>query len=364
MSILIYTSITKYSLLVYGWFLAERQEVGVSGAYNKLFTKLAQLAQNRLYLLSWVNIVLNKGNQMIVSTKSYIIALSCIVLAECTLVSKVVIFDLGGVLTELSYNRMAQSLFGRNTLAYVAWDWQNPLKIKDRALQLLGMWRKENTLAHKDRGRMPNGTPMPTLLCLWQSGLISHPEIIKEIELLLKDLDNSGHFKNQREKAIISDVLAAMFNPTLLADNITPIAQAVQLLARVARTPDRDGKRNELFILSNWDLHSFALFRHTDRGRSIFDYFNPENIVISGHIGALKPSPACFKAFFSKHKQIKPADCIFIDDQPENIQAAIDHGILHGILLEDSYIFGFMRYGKDYGKLRKKLHALGVFGKA
>ncbi len=282
--------------------------------------------------------------------------------ASCNAYGKVIIWDLGDVLVSLSKLGMARPLIGHNVITYTIWDWQNPLSLHDRALESLKYWHGESKLELKDRSYLCNRIPMPALLCLWQAGKICQADVQKEVTLLLEDLDHAKFFKNQREKALISDILiSTMFNPDLFAANVAPVRRAIKLLGDVAKAHDEHGNRNELFILSNWDPYSFEIFRNSKRGRFIRRYFKPENIVISGNLKALKPSSDCFKAFFSKYPKLHPADCIFIDDQPENIDAAVKYGI-QGVLLEDSYVLGFIRHGKDYGRLRKQLQELGVFG--
>jgi FMN phosphatase YigB (HAD superfamily) len=80
-----------------------------------------------------------------------------------------------------------------------------------------------------------------------------------------------------------------------------------------------------LYILSNWDKDSFPLIYQKFQ-TSIFSFFTPEHVVISGNAGFVKPQEEFFSWFLSTYN-LDPATCFFIDDQKENVAAAQAAGI-------------------------------------
>ena len=48
--------------------------------------------------------------------------------------------------------------------------------------------------------------------------------------------------------------------------------------------------------------------------------------VFSCYVGIIKPDPAIYTGLFRKYDLI-PEECVFIDDKPENVQAAKDLGM-------------------------------------
>lgn len=110
----------------------------------------------------------------------------------------------------------------------------------------------------------------------------------------------------------------------LSLEKLEPISAGVQLLEKV------QAQGNQTFILSNiseefWNrLHPHHKFLHSFDG-AVFSY----------QIQAIKPEPRIFQALLNKY-HLKPEECLFIDDLPANIKAALDLGI-DSILCQDHH---------------------------
>ena len=94
----------------------------------------------------------------------------------------------------------------------------------------------------------------------------------------------------------------------------------------------RNYKNYEIYILSNWDKESFPLL--LERFADFFATIKPENIVVSGFIGLIKPDVEFFDYVKNKYKLTTQdlENSWFIDDRPENIAGAKKSGfnvILH-----------------------------------
>lgn len=76
----------------------------------------------------------------------------------------------------------------------------------------------------------------------------------------------------------------------------------------------------DLYILSN---AGFRYFEYALSKKKIFHYFI--GITISAELKLLKPQREIYDQFCQIHN-LKPEECLFIDDKAENVQAAINAG--------------------------------------
>jgi len=104
---------------------------------------------------------------------------------------------------------------------------------------------------------------------------------------------------------------------------------------------DLKGSGYKLYLLSNTSVR-FHKFRRNIPALTFFD-----GELISADVGLLKPEKEIYQQFFRKFA-LDPAECVFIDDVPANIEASLRAG-MQGIV-----------YNNDPQELREKLRALGV----
>ena len=95
-----------------------------------------------------------------------------------------------------------------------------------------------------------------------------------------------------------------------------PIDGTVALLGEL----DREGV--PLYALSNWSAETFPLVRD-DPTYAFLGRFR--HIVVSGEVGLVKPEPAIY-AHLLKQAGAPAGDCLFIDDNEANIEAARELG--------------------------------------
>lgn len=85
---------------------------------------------------------------------------------------------------------------------------------------------------------------------------------------------------------------------------------------------DLRSKGYRLILLSNTNpfMMSWALSKDFDGGKaSLEDYF--DSLYLSYKVGAMKPDPEFFKNLLDNEK-INPAESLFVDDGPRNIESA------------------------------------------
>lgn len=82
------------------------------------------------------------------------------------------------------------------------------------------------------------------------------------------------------------------------------------------------GRRGfRLYGLSNWSAETFYLVRHDYPVFSLLDGF-----IISGEVKCAKPDPGIYRTLL-RHFDLKPEECLFIDDNPANVAAGEAEGI-------------------------------------
>jgi putative hydrolase of the HAD superfamily len=84
-----------------------------------------------------------------------------------------------------------------------------------------------------------------------------------------------------------------------------------------------------VYLLSNYGKTSFEAAR--DKGRLSFLPL-VDGSVISYEVQIVKPENGIYKALLAKYN-LKAEECVFLDDKPENIEAAVKLGF-HGIVVE------------------------------
>ena len=93
----------------------------------------------------------------------------------------------------------------------------------------------------------------------------------------------------------------------------------------------------QLYGLTNWSMETFPEAREHFGILQMIDRY-----VVSGAEGYVKPDPRLFKILLNRYN-LQAEECIFIDDNPDNVAAARGMG-LHGIIFTDAE------------SLRKELH--------
>lgn len=233
--------------------------------------------------------------------------------------SKHIIFDLGDVLVRQSRFTFAQNIGFSQFISYALLDFQNPKYIKDIAFDILDHLYLQETdenlyATHENR-------PLPGPMCSWLAGTLSPEKLIEQIINKIDELEKNSYFISLREKKLVTDILTNMFAPQSLIDCTSIIPQALKLIRKLSNY-----KEHQLYILSNWDPTSFELLKKRPDIQNLFKFFKKENIFISGNHGIIKPYKAIYEIFLNTYK-LNPKECIFIDDQKNNILGAQAFGI-------------------------------------
>ena len=211
---------------------------------------------------------------------------------------KNIIFDLNEVLFQTS-----RSTYLKNVHHLIPYAFQRLIRgesfsIKhffEAAISDIPSERNEQTAYHE-------GTPLPAIMNDWQCG--------KDIYQIVLDHINAKKIPGS-DKKFLRAIAKTCFDPQEFAASKKPILHTVQMVK------DLKEAGYKVYVLSNWDAQSFPLFK--EKQSEIMNLF--DGIMISGNQGLVKPDVKLFERCVETFN-LSPAECLFIDDQSINVQAA------------------------------------------
>lgn len=274
--------------------------------------------------------------------------LICILFLTISLQGKVILWDLGGVLLWPDKMKIARVVGISNFLSYMLLDWKNP-NVQGVIFEVLEFMETPTPRAQeKNRAGTSEGFDFPPIMCHWQDGSVTGPEIIKRSVPLIAKLHDLEFFESRHERKLVERTIRAMFDPVTLGNNFYFLDKGVALVNECKQVRGTNGEKHRNIIFSNFDPLSFDILKKNHP--AFFKLF--DEIVISGYIGLIKPRPEAYKYLIETYN-LDPKECILIDDQEINAVCARKHGIDAVVLKKN-----------DFKKLRKELVAKGVLPKA
>lgn len=262
---------------------------------------------------------------------------------------KYIIWDLGYVLIEPDTNVKMAQLGRGDCISYGITNFFNGnIHIRKTLTQLMydvliqagGPQTEPLELQLCDNER----TPLPKLFADWQLGRITAAQVHALVDQTLVQLKNECYFASAIEARLVTNCIKkATIHPKGLARGMKP-GKACELLELLSQ----EGKY-EFYVLSNWDAESFNyILQDKLLQEKVFSYMKPEHLMYSGKYGLAKPHPEFFKLLLNMY-DLNPAECLFIDDQAENIATAQACGMQ--VIQWDK---------KNYKKILKKLRKQGL----
>ena len=194
------------------------------------------------------------------------------------------VFDIGNVLIDFRWKEYMRSLFGENEVL---------IQAINRGIWHNGCW------AAMDKGEMDGAATL-------QSAIASAPQYEKEIR---QTLANAAHAFHKNEYAV-------------------PWVQELKKLGF------------HVYYLSNYSAFSIKV------NPGVLDFIPyMDGGVFSYQVKAVKPEPEIYRCLCEKYG-LKPEECLFTDDVPENVKGAQACGF-QGIVFES--------YEKTYPEIMKAL---------
>jgi len=230
-----------------------------------------------------------------------------------------IIIDLGGVLLDNSKTELLKQI-GISAMVHSLYLRE---KLMD-ALQKVEPFTETQFIACDEKGN-----PLPPIFCDMLKGIPSI-KILERIEQAISD------------KTLLH-IARVLFTPETFVQTFYLCEGGKQFIL------DCRNRGFGIYILSNLDGETFDILY--ERYRDFFDLF--DGIIISGKCGLIKPDPAIY-SYVLKTFNLDPSECVFIDDQQINIQAATSCGI-YGIRCPHR---GYFFSKPDFNYVNNELAAL------
>jgi FMN phosphatase YigB (HAD superfamily) len=127
------------------------------------------------------------------------------------------------------------------------------------------------------------------------------------------------------EGRLLKSAAELTFDPLSHVSVMKPVRRGISILRRIRKVYKKD--EINVFILSNYEFRTFKLLQESYT--EIFSLI--DECMISGEVKILKPHKSIFRYALQKWN-LKPEECLFVDDNRVNIHAAIEVG-MKGILI-------------------------------
>lgn len=247
---------------------------------------------------------------------------------------KTIIWDLGYVLTKDNKLKMSSYIIPQTC----GWNPYNLVRLgllaKYGCFTPKAIQTTMDNVLHNARPNEPrqtvivnqHGEPHANIDCDHQVAAKTDKELFAEAQASINQLAaadtlktnwNDLFFKNPAHKYLVEATFKLrLMEPQFFGESFTPIKEGVALLERCAAN-----ENNTMAILSNWGAESFPYLKQYKNNEPIFKHFRSENIFHSGSIKFAKPHQEAYTHVINK-MGVQPQDCIFIDDQIKNVEAA------------------------------------------
>jgi FMN phosphatase YigB (HAD superfamily) len=232
-------------------------------------------------------------------------------LSFCALKAEDIFFDLGGVLFHSSRQEAIKAIGLKNCLNYYV-----QLKKPENGKKYL--FNSLDRLKAKS-ARSPQAydgqLPLPQYIIDWLRGNYpTNADLLHDVHHGINELELSS-----QDKEFIKGVARFMFDPAIFAQSVQIIPEGLEILQACYAQQNPDGSRaHRLFIISNWDAESYEILCQRPDLQHFWSMF--DGAIISGQVKSMKPEREIFD--IARHIAHNKEGGIFIDDQPENIEAA------------------------------------------
>lgn len=229
-----------------------------------------------------------------------------------------VIFDLGGVLIDTNKSAATRQLGLGNILTYFFSTGKASSAIKQKLYEIL--YKLDSVAINSSCAHDHDGQLLPALMCDWMTGAQTPKEIL---HIVVSAIDNNPDwFVTKSEKKLVRNIARMMFTPKRFAKTRELIKDGIKFLQQCKQAG------HNIYILSNWDAESIDVLQNNNKQfKKFIDLC--DGVAISAKYGVMKPNKKFYKNLLSKYR-LTPSDCVFFDDQLENIEAAQQLG-MHGI---------------------------------
>lgn len=267
------------------------------------------------------------------------LTLICMILVQ-PLAGYHIFWDMGNVLVYTDRFAMGKDLGFFNVLKYTTSDKKNPLQLLHLMQEVLKKFGTQQPtpdmpLVYVGNESGDKGDELAKISCDLFMGTIDYKTLKNHFVTLVEELFLENFFSSEIEKKLVLDLFDLIHEPGNIVRHRKVMHEGVALLKKIIA--NNTAGEHHLYILANWDKESFELLKNTKKFQELIGCFKPENIIISGDAGTLKPHRRMFEYVLEKYN-LTPAECILIDDSKQNIDAANQVGFV-GIQLQNGNFY-------------------------
>jgi phosphoglycolate phosphatase-like HAD superfamily hydrolase len=236
---------------------------------------------------------------------------------ETSSAKKAIVFDLGEVLIKTNRTK-ARCFLGTGALgSYMMIDWKYPDSLRKVLYNILHTENKKAESIILD----PYGDIFPVMVCDMLKGIRTESDCHK---VAVKIINDSEHlFCSSREFYLCLKSAQILFDADVLTTILEPNKEGLALLQECYK------EGHEIFILSNFGKEGYIALKK--KYPELFELIKDDHIIISGNVNAAKPESAIYEHLVKIIKKsgiiVSKETVFFIDDQKENIAAALKHNI-------------------------------------
>ncbi len=226
-------------------------------------------------------------------------------------------------------NQLADTQFSKAFIAYCFETKQNPYSayknIQKRAFAVLDNYCQ----SIKDislNGSFSGNEKMPALMSQMLRG--DYSELAGQLHgrLAVDLFAKQNKFISRNERIIVTKIIHLMFCSNALTPIIYPFEDTLKAIKKLSKEVDQKGnKKHQIFILSNMQNEVYEKMKTHKPLKKLFKYIPESNWIISGKINMIKPNNDIFEYVLNTFN-LDIKDCVFVDDQKENIDAAAKLG--------------------------------------
>lgn len=229
---------------------------------------------------------------------------------------KHVIWDLSGTLLKTVVPPLYPQQEEILSLLLYLWGGKKEASAIDlKALEILESYGRQHG-PHDQIIRLFNGHALLMVLCRWLAGKLTSHNIIEHAFIALDHDETVEHGKRK----LMKELFVANFDPQATAS----IMEAMPFMPELIEyAHDRNYTQ---YAFSNWDKESFDITYRSLEVSPIFTHFERDAIVISADTGFVKPQKGIYDYLLEKYS-LNPQECIFIDNQQENVAVAREYGM-------------------------------------
>lgn len=226
---------------------------------------------------------------------------------ESSSATRHIFFDLNSVLFEISA-KQALSSIGAVDIAGYKLSGKSTDDLENKVFEILGYLEPATPEHIQETPELPqqNKKPFPPIMCRWLRGEMTGQDLLNTSIAFMENPAHEQYFTSKREKRLVENVLRMMVDAETRCKLLSPSKKMIALVKQCKEL------NHKVYLFANTDAQFIALMqaKHPD----IFTLF--DGIVISAHIGSLKPGSRFFETIFKQY-HISPKNSYFIDGAEE-----------------------------------------------